>query len=51
VGEAAGLLAAFCLEHKVTPRSVRNRPELLEAFQSLLERQGIELSWPSLTPV
>jgi hypothetical protein len=51
VGEAAGLLAAFCLDHKVTPRAVRNRPELLEAFQSLLERQGIELSWPSLTPV
>jgi hypothetical protein len=51
VGEAAGLLTAFCLDHKVTPRAVRNRPELLEAFQSLLERQGIELSWPSLTPV
>ena len=51
IGEAAGILAAFCLDRKVTPRSVRNRPELLEDFQLLLGRQGIELSWPSLTPV
>jgi hypothetical protein len=26
------------------PRSVRSRPELLEAFQALLRREGIELS-------
>jgi hypothetical protein len=51
VGEAAGLLAAFCLDLKVPPRSVRNRPELLEQFRSLLRREGIELSWPSLAPV
>lgn len=51
VGEAAGILAAFCFHRKLTPRSVRNRPDLLEAFQSLLRRQGIELSWPSLAPV
>jgi hypothetical protein len=51
VGEAAGILAAFCLDRKVTPRSVSNRPDLLEAFQSLLRGQGIELSWPSLAPV
>jgi hypothetical protein len=51
VGEVAGLLAAFCLERKLTPRAVRNRSELLEAFQTLLRREGIELSWPSLRPV
>ena len=51
VGEVAGLLAAFCLEKKLTPRSVRNRPERLEAFQTLLRREGIELSWPSLRPL
>ena len=51
IGEAAGILAAFCLERKATPRSVRNRPGLLEEFQNLLRRQGIELSWPSLSPV
>ena len=51
VGEAAGLLAAFCLERKATPRSVRSRPELLQEFQALLRREGIELSWPKLQPV
>jgi hypothetical protein len=51
VGEAAGILAAFCLERKLMPRSVRNRPEFLEAFQTLLRREGVELSWPRLTPL
>jgi hypothetical protein len=51
VGEVAGLLAAFCRERGLTPRSVRRRPELLEEFQALLRREGIELSWPKLQPV
>jgi hypothetical protein len=51
VGEAAGLLAAFCLERNTLPRAVRNTSRLLEEFQSLLTRQGIELRWSSLTPV
>lgn len=51
IGEAAGLLAAFCLERKTLPRTVRNTARLLEEFQSLLTRQGIELRWSSLTPV
>jgi hypothetical protein len=51
IGESAGILAAFCLERKLAPRSVRNDRKLLEEFQSLLVAQGVELSWPSLTPV
>lgn len=51
VGEVAGLLAAFCLREKVAPRAVRNRASLLELFQTLLRREGIELSWPALQPV
>ena len=51
VGETAGLLAAFCLERSALPRGVRNDPRLLVDFQSVLTRQGIELRWPSLTPV
>lgn len=51
VGESAGLLAAFCLQRKTTPRAVRNQPALLAEFQALLQRQGIELAWPSLTPL
>ncbi|MGH3001369.1 MAG: FAD-dependent oxidoreductase [Gaiellaceae bacterium] len=51
VGEAAGTLAAFCLERRVLPRQVGSRSDLLDELQSLLRRQGVELSWPSLTPV
>jgi hypothetical protein len=51
VGEAAGALAAFCLDRDVLPRAVRNRGTLLEAFQALLRQQGVELSWPSLSPL
>ncbi len=51
VGEVAGLLAAYCLEHDVLPRAVRNRAGLLADFQARLRHEGIELAWPSLTPV
>ena len=51
IGEVAGLLAAFCHEKNLGPKQVRNAPTLLEEFQSLLRSQGIELSWPSLTPL
>jgi len=51
VGEAAGLLAAFCIERRVPPRGVRARRSLLEEFQALLLRQGVELSWPKLSPL
>lgn len=46
IGEAAGYLAAYCLEKRLTPREVRNTPAHLEEFQSLLSRQGIPLHWP-----
>ena len=51
VGEAAGLLAAFCLDRNVRPSSVRKQPALLQDFQSLLRQQGIELSWRALAPL
>jgi hypothetical protein len=51
IGEAAGLLAAFCISRKTVPRFVRERSSLLDEFQSLLVQQGIELSWPVLRPV
>jgi hypothetical protein len=46
IGEAAGALAAFALERKVPPRAVRERPVLLEDFQSVLQRLGVQLAWP-----
>jgi hypothetical protein len=51
IGEAAGLLAAFCLERQTIPRRVRNNADVLEEFQRLLSSQGIPLSWPTLTPL
>jgi hypothetical protein len=49
IGEAAGALAAFCLDRGVSPRAVRNTPALLGEFQSQLVAQGIELGWPDVT--
>lgn len=50
IGESAGLLAAFCLDKKTPPRSVRENVEILADFQHLCRAQGIELEWPKLGP-
>ncbi len=49
IGESAGLLAAFCLDRGVSPRTVRNTPPLLTEFQDRLVSQGVELGWPEVT--
>ncbi|MCE7874659.1 FAD-dependent oxidoreductase [bacterium CPR1] len=45
VGEAAGLLAAFCLEHDRASHQVGDDPA---DFQALLRAEGVELEWPRL---
>lgn len=45
IGEAAGALAAFCLDRKLTPRQVRNTARHLADFQRVLAAQGVELEW------
>ena len=50
IGEAAGALAAFALEKKVSPRAVRNAPARLKEFQARLVAQGVEIDWPKLSP-
>lgn len=47
IGEAAGALASFCLQHGITPREVRSMPEKLEQFQAWLTEEGVELEWPN----
>jgi FAD dependent oxidoreductase len=47
VGEAAGALAAFCLNHRVSPRAVRSAPTLLADFQHMLLSMGVHLHWPA----
>lgn len=45
IGEAAGLLAAFCLKENLEPAQVHESPE---KFQELCKNQGIEIEWPTL---
>ncbi len=51
IGEAAGYLAAYCLEHGLKPREVRNSPDQLKQFQQMLVSEGIELAWPAIHAV
>ena len=51
IGEAAGLLAAFCLKRGVEPHAVREKAGLLGEFQALLTGQGFELAWPAVHPL
>ncbi|QPC80523.1 FAD-dependent oxidoreductase [Phototrophicus methaneseepsis] len=45
IGEAAGLLAAFCLNKGLKPRQAREQAHLGD-YQALLRKQGIALEWP-----
>ena len=47
IGEAVGMLAAFALEKKSTPHTVRENKSLLADFQKLIHSQGFETQWPS----
>ncbi|WP_438350570.1 FAD-dependent oxidoreductase [Paenibacillus sp. FA6] len=46
IGEAAGYLAAYCVDQQLTPRDVRNDQVKLKEFQNYLVAKGIELEWP-----
>jgi hypothetical protein len=45
IGEAAGALAAFCLEREVSPSTVGIDPAFLRIFQASLVEDGIPLDW------
>ena len=45
IGEAAGALAAFTLDHDVNPADVCRRPALLAAFQQRLLSDRVPLGW------
>jgi hypothetical protein len=45
VGEAAGRLAAFCLERGVSPQRLADDAALLRAAQAMLLRAGVPLVW------
>lgn len=51
IGEAAGYLAAYCLDKETAPRTVRSNVTLLADYQRMLTQAGIELAWPQTRPV
>lgn len=51
IGEAAGLVAVYAVQHQTTPRAIRNTPSLLEAFQQWVQSQGVETAWPRVRPL
>ncbi len=46
IGESVGNLLAYCLDKGISPRHVRNTPELLADFQDVLVKRGVEIRWP-----
>ncbi len=49
IGEAVGHLVGFCLQRQLMPETVHYRPAILQEYQGLLTRVGIELRWPQLS--
>lgn len=48
IGESAGLLAAYCLDRKVSPRAVHAGGRHVEDYQAMLTTHGVELAWPTI---
>jgi hypothetical protein len=51
IGEAAGALAAQCVNRSTSPRAIWKDSKQLDDFQSMLRAQGFELDWPRILPV
>ena len=47
IGEAAGVLAAHCLDKNLVPAAVWEDPARRSSFQDELVRQGFVLEWPA----
>lgn len=46
IGEVAGLLAVFCLKHKMSPAKLYEDRQAVAKFQKYLDQEGIERHWP-----
>ncbi|KAF9774232.1 hypothetical protein IL306_007802 [Fusarium sp. DS 682] len=49
IGEAAGLLAAHCLDKDLSPHDVQGKKELFKEFQDMIVKEGIETEWPDVS--
>ncbi|MDR3252521.1 MAG: FAD-dependent oxidoreductase [Tannerella sp.] len=45
IGESVGTLVGFALQHKVSPRTIRETSALMEDFQNAIRSQGVETEW------
>jgi hypothetical protein len=50
IGESAGCLAAWAVRNGFRPRQIRNDAKRLAEFQSWIGQQGVEITWPRVTP-
>jgi len=46
IGESVGMLVAYSLSKRISPRGVREQRPVLEDFQRMVRSQGIETEWP-----
>ncbi|KAM0239586.1 hypothetical protein ACHAP5_008234 [Fusarium lateritium] len=49
IGEAAGLLAAHCLDKELSPHEVQGQREVFKEFQDMVVKEGIETEWPDVS--
>lgn len=49
VGEAAGLLAAHCLDTGLHPHDVQGDKAAFQKFQEMIVQEGIETAWPDVS--
>jgi hypothetical protein len=46
IGEVAGYLASYCIDHDLTPSTLYADKNHVKAFQNYLDQKGIERAWP-----
>ncbi|KAF5586473.1 fad-dependent oxidoreductase [Fusarium pseudocircinatum] len=49
IGEAAGLLAAHCLDKELSPYEVQGKKELFKEFHDVIIKEGVETEWPDVS--
>lgn len=49
IGEAAGLLAAHCLDQKLSTHQVQKDANLFKDFQNMIVAEGLETEWPDVS--
>lgn len=49
IGEAAGLLAAHCLDTDLHPHDVQSKRDRFEEYHKMLLQEGIETAWPDIS--